>query len=282
MSIYLGAWWWTKTLSDMKWPCPDWFHVPYQSERYNIYDVWSNTIWSYWNGANFSKYLKLPMAWRRLGNRPDLNYNVGSLGRYWSSLWYTNNYTMAYLLSFESSSISASSLDSCNTWYSVRAIKDSPVAPTSSWTTLYNDWYRAIYHNADLWLISITSYWTTYTIMDKNLWATTVYNYWDSITEANWGYYFQRWNNHWFPWPWWATPSPTSWTSVDASWYWPWNYYDSSTWITWGWMTAPGNFNLWWWQTRWTYTEPLTWIGDVYVWSTKVKWVYVWATKIYP
>lgn len=86
-----------------------------------------------------------------------------------------------------------------------------------------------IYHNATLGLISLSSDGSSwYTITDKNLGATTVYNQWDTLTDANCGKFYQRGNNYWFPHSWSVT---TSSTRVNASNYWPWNYYSSSTFI---------------------------------------------------
>lgn len=106
-----------------------------------------------------------------------------------------------------------------------------------------------IYHNPSLWLISLSSDWSTWiTIADKNLWATQVYNDGDALSEANCGKYYQWWNNYGFPFTW---PTSTSSTLVDTSWYGPWNYYSSSTFITVGSRTpydwsSPQNDNLWW------------------------------------
>lgn len=86
-----------------------------------------------------------------------------------------------------------------------------------------------IYHNPSLWLISLSSDWSNWiTIADKNLGATTVYNDGDTLSEANCWKYYQRWNNYSFPFTWAVT---TSSSQVDASNYWPWNYYSSSTFI---------------------------------------------------
>ena len=101
-----------------------------------------------------------------------------------------------------------------------------------------------IYHNASLWLISLSSDGSTrYTIADKNLWATTVYNYWDTLSAANCWKYYQRWNNYWFPFSWSVT---TSSSQVNASSYWPWNYYNSSTFIKHYQWDSSWNTNLRW------------------------------------
>lgn len=104
-----------------------------------------------------------------------------------------------------------------------------------------------IYHNATLWLISLSSDGSNWiTIADKNLWATTVWNSWDSVTESNCGKYYQRWNNYWFPL---AQVSPSS-TRVNASNYWPNNYYSSSTFINnWWYWDSSDNKDLRWWVT---------------------------------
>ena len=110
-----------------------------------------------------------------------------------------------------------------------------------------------IYHNATLWLISLSSDGSNWiTIADKNLWATQVWNSWDALSEANAGKYYQWGNNYGFPFTWSVT---TSSSQVNAQNYWPWNYYSSSTFITrssspYRWDSTD-NWNLWWWDT-WT------------------------------
>lgn len=107
-----------------------------------------------------------------------------------------------------------------------------------------------IYHNPTSWLISMSSDAITWvTIADKNLWATAVYNDRDTLSEANCGKFYQWGNNYWFPFTWAVN---TSNVEVDATGYWPWNYYSGSTFIcdtlTWDW-TSPSVDNLWWWDT---------------------------------
>lgn len=112
-----------------------------------------------------------------------------------------------------------------------------------------------IYHNSNLWLISLSSDWETWiTIADKNLGATTIYNDGDTLSEANSGKYYQWGNNYGFPFSWSVT---TSSTQVNAQNYWPWNYYNSSTFITWVAWDSSNNANLWWWTT-WT-VEAMQW-----------------------
>lgn len=92
-----------------------------------------------------------------------------------------------------------------------------------------------IYHNATLWLISLSSDWENWiTIADKNLGATEVYNDWDTLTAENSWWFFQWWNNHMFAFTW-PTSSEImdSSYSVDARNYWPWNYYDAAYFVLW-------------------------------------------------
>jgi hypothetical protein len=116
----------------------------------------------------------------------------------------------------------------------IRPSKNVPITPSSSWTTLYQwSWSAWIFWNSTFWLISISSNGTTwYTLRDKNLWATIVFNYWDALTDDNCGNVFQRGNNYPFPWTKSSASITTSSTQVNVSWYWPWNYYSSSTWVT--------------------------------------------------
>lgn len=92
--------------------------------------------------------------------------------------------------------------------------------------------------------------WKWITILDRNLWATATWAWVDESRKSFW-YYYQWWNNYWFP----SDPNATistTWTQVDASAYWPntdnW-YYSSDTFIKWNndWSSVR-NDNLWWWS----------------------------------
>jgi len=248
-----GEWieiWTVQDYSAMQWPAPDGFHVPLNTEWQAVKNI--RTALGGWSSAwtNFGIALKLPFA----GSRFRLDSNVsgqGGSGHYWSSSRESAN--NAYYLYFYSTAIRPQYgyVRACG--LSVRCFKNTPTIPTSSWTKLYwtsiESWW--IFWSSTDWLISLSSNWTTWiTIMDKNLWATTVWNSGDTLSEANCGYYYQRWNNYGFPRTWSVT---TSSTQVDASTYWPWNYYSSSTFITrssdpYRWDTTD-NWNLWWWET---------------------------------
>lgn len=102
-----------------------------------------------------------------------------------------------------------------------------------------------IYYNSSLSVISISADsidW--YTIADRNLWATNV---WSSYM---WNIY-QWWNNYWFPNTWGVTTSSSWW---QATWKWPSNPYNNSTFRFWtsirsyDWAMTTNN-NLWWWTS---------------------------------
>ena len=243
---------WNKTdYSAMQWPSPDGFHVPQPSEYEALCWILTNIFGMASNATTMKTYLKMPAAGYRSNSSSDTT-NKNYSGGYWAS---TAKSTNAYYLSFFSSSLNTQGGNRRANAYSIRPFKDEAVIPDSSWTILYDGssiaTWAGIFHNSTLWLISVSWDWQTwYTIADKNLWATTVYNLWDTLSEANCGYYYQWGNNYWFAWTWGVT---TSSTKVDASNYWPWNYYSSSTFIKSGsspydWSSVQNN-NLRWWVT---------------------------------
>lgn len=253
------------TISDMQWPAPSGFHVPSKDEWVALCGILTSTFSMADSATTMGTYLKMPMAWNRFSDASI--GNVGSYGFYWSSTPYDDN---ACDLSFYPSSISPQGATYRANAFSVRCFKDTPAIPTSSWTTLYNGSSIAnwawVFYNATNGLISVSGDWQTwYTIMDKNLWATSVYNQWNTETNANCWYFYQWGNNYWFAHSWSVT---TSSTQVNASNYWPWNYYSSSTYITWSndWSSVQ-NDNLWGGVSRKKQKE----VKAVYLWENKVR-----------
>ena len=241
------------TESDMKWPAPSGFHVPSTAEWQTVYNIWTALGWGGADWTNFWIALKLPFA----GNRNYSSANVsnqGTDGYYWSSSQYDAN--NAYYLYFYSTVLNPQNHRYRTYGFSIRCFKNTPTIPASSWVKLYwtsiENWW--IFWNSVDWLISLSSDWQTWiTIADKNLWATTVWNNGDALSEANCWKHYQWGNNYGFPRTWGIT---TSSTQVDASNYWPWNYYSSSTFITYnGRWDSTDNWNLWWWVTQWTWQK---------------------------
>ena len=248
MSVYI----WAATKDDysaMRGPCPEGFHVPSEDERTALCGILASTFSMASSATTMGTYLKMPSAGLRNRSSSGLS-GEGSNGYYWSSTGYSTGRT--YYLYITSSSLNPQELGYRASGFTVRCFKDAPVIPDSNWTTLYQGtWSAWVFRNSSLWLISVSWNWTTwYTIQDKNLWATTVFNQWDTLSDANCGYFYQWGNNYWFAHSWTIT---TSNTQVDASNYWPWNYYNSSTFITrssspYDWSSVQ-NDNLWWWVT---------------------------------
>lgn len=240
--------------SDMQWPAPDGFHVPSRNEWIALFETLITTFSMTRNATTMGTYLKMPMA----GVRTSSSSNVGgqgTTGGYRSSTPYSTN--RAYYLEAYSSTIQRQSMAARTFGLSVRCFKDTPVTPDSSWTMLYDGssiaTWAGVYYSSALWLISVSWDWQDWlTIADKNLWATTVYNNWDTLSEANCWYYYQWGNNYGFPFTWTVTNSPTQ---VDASAYWPWNYYNSSTFITVNDWSTVQNDNLRWWVTQWVWVS---------------------------
>lgn len=253
--------------SAMRWPCDDGFHVPLDTEWATINTIWQSLgAWTSTWWDNLGIYLKMPYSWFRTQSWAAVSYQW-TLWRYHSSYCVSNS-IYAKSLYFKSTEIDTNNTTyTKSAWYSLRPFKDEPVVPDNTWTNLYSwTWNAGIYHNSTLWLISLSSDWTTRTtIMDKNLWATAVWNTWDTLSEANCGKYYQWGNNYWFPRTW--TISNTSSTQIDATWYWPWNYYSSDTFIksSSGWDSSR-NDNLRWWTT-WVQQRPAEIVKIYYGWK---------------
>ena len=257
-----GTYEWTYTdYSAMQWPAPDGFHVPLKSEW-----EWLKTIMN-WLGltrwGSWISYLHMPFAGIRWSSNAAIG-NQGSKSYYLSSSPHSNS---ARYLFLSSSEVYTTYYDRAN-GFSVRCFKNSFELPTSSWTVIkWTLWSAWIFWDTVNWLISITGDGTTwYTIQDKNLWATTVYSDWNTLSEANCGKYYQWGNNYGFAWTWSVT---TSSTQVNAQNYWPWNYYSSSTFITWNsdWSSVQ-NDNLRWWEI-WIQTSSGSW--SLVVWDKLYK-----------
>ena len=246
------------TESDMKWPCPKGYHVPISSERQNLVNILFSSLHLSSSAGTLETYLLLPRAWERYANYANIRERW-SHGYYWSADRSNDPTSQAYYLLFFNGGVLASgSSKFIWEWSPVRAFKNTPAIPDNTWNILY-DWssiatWAWVFHNPTLWLISASWDWTTrVTIADKNLWATTVYTVGDTLSETNCGYFYQWWNCYWFAGD--GNIQKTSATAVTTTWYWPWNYYSSDTFITKSAWDSSENFNLWWAQTHWTWQD---------------------------
>ena len=241
------------TINWRQWPCPEGFHVPSVTERSNLRFDTKQLSLTTWDSLRIN--LHIPFAGSRSYYSAALS-DQGSKGFYWTSSPYGGSGwgDHASVVSLNSSDVNVGVYKERAYGCPIRAFKDSYAVPDSSWTviqwTLWNNW---IFWNKTEWLISIWNSSAWHTIMDKNLWATTVYNDWDALTQANMWNMYQWWNNYWFPSTW--TYNKTSSTQVNASWYWPDNYYESNTFIvTFDSWSSVQNDDLWW-STTWTITK---------------------------
>lgn len=253
-----NIWWWSMIYieNDMQGPCPSGFHIPAQSEAQLLGTYLSSILGRTPTGQDLIDYFLMPAS----GMLP---YTTGSLSYVWdyiktrtvdyySSGTYVNGYN--FWATSTSGNISSTAYNRRWSGYAIRPIKNDAVIPDrTSWEPLYEgeettwgDVWPGIYHNSELWLISISWDWENWiTIADKNLWATST----DTGSTDSYWYYYQWWNNYWFPGSWFTTSS----TRVNASNYWPGNYYNNSVFITTSsnndWSTIR-NDNLWWWVTK--------------------------------
>ena len=105
-------------------------------------------------------------------------------------------------------------------------------------------WTDLNWNSFSYWTITIEHDWDSITMMDRNLWATT-----NNINNRrSYGYYYQWWNNYWFdPFDESVENNAIS-ERVDASGYWPWNYFFSGVFrkIMRDWSSSR-NDNLRWW-----------------------------------
>lgn len=239
-----------------KWPCDSGFHIPTSSEISNLFTRLTH-LWIVNNVSTYTDYLLIPPAYY-------LNRSTGTLNtQYWIiRLWSCDmtNYTSATAFYINENNVIYYGNDKPANGFPIRAFKDTPVTPDSSWTVMYQ-WTGddGIFRDSTKWLISIVDGDIILTIQDHNVWATTVWQPWDTVDDNNAGLFYQFWNNYWFPYSW-ATEFYT--TTQNVSWYWPQNPYLDSHFVkissNYRFLNTSGVTNIWWWQESWTkiLTEP--------------------------
>lgn len=269
-----------KWLISISWDGTTWYTIMDKNS-------WATTVYNNWDtltdancGNVFQRGNNYAFPWTKSSTSIKTSSTQVDVTGYWPWNYYSSS-TWITALPRQSSASNGNNLRWWVTqWKSVEK-QARPKLITTSW----------IYHNATLWLISLSSDGSNWlTIADKNLWATTVYNSWDTLSEANCGKYYQWGNNYWFPFTW---PTTTSGTQVNASSYWPWNYYSSSTYITWHdrWTTTNVS-NLRWWDT-WTniamqwpcanwYHAPTVaeWTDIINIWVSLWAWTSSWWNNV--
>ena len=139
---------------------------------------------------------------------------------------------------------------SCNNWYNETEDKHFCVNDSEKYEIINITWtdWAIIQTNYQKWEDLTLNFWDLdFTIMDRNLWAFKpsewdIYSDWVNVSIL-W-YYYQWWNNYWFPWTW---NIVTKGARVDASIYWTWKYFADSVYINrWNWTSwdNPINQNL--------------------------------------
>ena len=238
---YSATSWWTKYYNS------DWSSaINYLlTSGTTLYAQWTaNTYtvsWSFWTNASWSTIL---VCWSNV--TADSNGSFSVTRNYWSVCndilatlsWYSCSTTTNWPASLTSnisniawSCTYVNSYASC-TW-TTRVVN---FASTTYWSCSSSD------------IVVCTWNWTWYTLAACNVWTNIAWTW----TWSYW-YYFQWWNN-WWTLSWRLTPLTTL---VDASSYWPWNYYYDTNIIWWTDLTSPWDWSSvqnddLWWRVTWT------------------------------
>lgn len=230
-------------------------YVDYDNQMFGIaidtQSIWRDNLIIY---INWSEYTRVTIDATYAVNT-SMNGDVATMqGSLWETLEYnTANNTIRYVADYYTETSSA---DYVNTianygWDTdwTRYMDDAGYATRQQMVEdIKAAWIAnaTITHDTTNGEITMQNGQWSFTIQDKNLWATNVYDWWDTLDEYNCGYLYQWWNNNWFSSDASATIS-TSNVQVDASTYWPWNYYTGTDFIIeyedW---SSVSNDNLWW------------------------------------
>lgn len=251
----------------LQWPCNEWFHVPTKGDI-SWFGSLVTSVVSQADKGNIPTYLHMPMwGCLKVNNSGSGIGSPTELDNYmylWTSTPSEQNWQSYYWMISRVGSISNSWNNRINA-FGIRPFANEVVLPDNTWTVEYGTLGSSgIFHNATLWLITITNWETTYTISDKNLWATVVYDTGDTKSADNVGCYYQWGNNNWFLF---TGNSDTSTTKIDTTWYSATNPYTSSTLIVTNipiyeakdWSTVD-NDDLWGWASS-IHTNAITNIG---------------------
>ena len=260
------AWWgWggtpNKAQSNWHWWWVEW-GTDYSGKQWT--QTWGNAFWEWGSSTSnweWNRY-SVPGWWG--GWYWAKAQTWGSSSDSWSDAnWYTGWWSW-FIWEWQSSVPS---------WYLVQSKYILELAKTVAWSQSHESvdwwtetwhlgsWYARIsamwlknvvptyvtqawaYHNAELWLISISTDWENwFTISDKNVWASSS----DVAADTSYWNVFQYWNTHWFPWDWDSTAFETSADIPDLTGYEWWNLFSNALYRINSWWNA-ANSNLWKW-----------------------------------
>ena len=147
-----------------------------------------------------------------------------------------------------------------------------------SYTLNWNEHFTA-------WIITITDWKDTITILDRNLWATAAWtgcedpNFWTACAgwDPTYWYHFQRWNNYWFD------PMDNSIITNSVTTKATWLPEYSNKWYFWSvfikatgwpydyWSDNENHYDLWWWRADDVPNYDNNWIWKVTDWTDR-KW----------
>lgn len=278
MNVYIGL---AKDYSAMQWPCPNGFHIPSQSDWDSLKTIYDIIVPESKDPINhlFTSGHKTSWWYTSSGELlyPEtFKIYKSSISLYWLSKW--RDIEQAYLWFVSSDSISNwnTYFDGKATMYSIRPFSNMPVSPDNSWDVIvWTIWWNWIFRNVEKWLITLVYWNSILTISDKDLWASSTWQDW---------YIYQWGNNYWFNYDVWTYNSWFWTTLVNASYYWPWDYYssnkpifcrNSSSSFYYIWDSSNNN-NLRWWVT-WVVMVPAelknAYIGKYYEWTPNANTV---------
>ena len=139
-SKYDSHWQTITPLKDMRWPCPEWFHVPHRHDYW-----WLDACQWNLSTKDFFEYLNIWMFWYRHSYTWEL-INVGSRCLYWcSSTWWPNIPSWRECEPSICCNAQANSWTwsrnyqwvETTIWWYIRPFKNEPVEPDSTWTRLF-------------------------------------------------------------------------------------------------------------------------------------------------
>ena len=201
----------------------------WMSERESLANAFwfeiSSEIWSFW----IRKLKSFDEQWEKCQQQLS-NYNKPEYFVFWSIEPSNKNFACTVAYSWK-----PMNLISINVWERQR-------------DNMLEAW---IFHDVKWWIFTVSDWFHSYTFMDKNLWAEIAWTW-----EESYWCFFQRWNNHSFPWTWEIEKSNQRLQNPEK--YWPENYLDNPVFITPQernpqvrlrdyWEDEKHNDDLWWW-----------------------------------
>ena len=231
----------------------------YKAEDFSWIPVETNGIWETDDENSVSLYAK----WR--------DYNEDKTVIYDANWWYFSWWNLIKEMVYSEKYVSWNYIWNENFQFPIKDFQwvtwymfdwwyiDAECVNEWTWVSVNSPITQTVYAK---WLpfedLTVTVWWSTFTIMDRNMWAEAtaqwIYSQSDQESNKKLGKYYQRWNNYWFK----NDEYPiNSWSELvinhehDDNPWWPWNYYYSNKYIkTSRRWDSNNNLNLWWWDSQ--------------------------------